>query len=196
MKKLLLTLFTTVLISLNLGAQSFQWHQSNKDNQKFITDYFWTSQNGKWNVFSWNNFDIKSEGNSIDGLLYVEYKFLKDFYIHPEVRFSGWNKNCYQLGIAYRIPFESLNIYLTPKYSYSEGGIHDFQFSINSGYENSWLYYEGYLDTNWAQSYALYTEQKAYYKLTDVFQVGLNAYIESQRCHFKSQIYFSLRIAL
>lgn len=193
MKKFIIAALAIVL-SITASAQSFQYHQgydfkSKSSAQKFIADFFWTSPNESWNVFSWNNFGVNYNGTdpgSTDAtaLLYVEYKLGKsDFYVHPEVRLNTWCENYYQIGFAYRIPFENLSIYLTPKYSYHNR--HDFQFSVNSSYENDWFYHEGYLDTDWVptrplfgekEGYAMgfWTEQKFYWKATRNFHFGVN----------------------
>ena len=211
MKKFIVVALAVVL-SITANAQSFQYHQgydfkSKTATQKFIADFFWTSENGKWNVFSWNNFGVNYDAinhGSTDAtaLLYVEYMLgNSNFYIHPEVRFNTWCENYYQFGFAYLLPFKSLSIYLTPKYSYH--GRHDFQFSINSSYENDWFYHEGYLDTDWVPepttqtiigssallssvtgstpvtakpdySMGFWTEQKFYWKATRHFHIGVN----------------------
>ena len=49
-----------MVLTVMANAQSFQYHQgydfkSKSSAQQFIADFFWTSENGKWNVFSWNS---------------------------------------------------------------------------------------------------------------------------------------------
>ena len=213
MKKLIFSLLLAFVSVFTVNAQSFELHQSYNDSKsawgqsRLIAEYFWTSENGKWNVFSWNSF---SE-NGISGLLYGEYMLGKNFYIHPEVRMNRGNFKYEditpQIGIAYLIPWENgADIYLTPKYSYNDicGSKHDLQFSVNSSYENDHVYYEGYLDTNWIDAMNIFTEQKAYYKLTKNFQIGA-AVVFNSTTYYKSekgenssliQPYLSLRVAL
>ena len=190
MKKFI-TLLVTLFAVVSLNAQSFQYHQGydfkgKATSQKFIADFFWTSPNGSWNVFSWNNFGVNYNGENpgstdATALLYVEYKLgNSNFYVHPEVRLNTWCENYYQIGFAYLLPFKDLAIYLTPKYSYH--GRHDFQCSINSSYENDWLYYEGYFDSDWVYKQPMtgenvigfFTEQKFYYKVAKNFHLGVN----------------------
>ena len=194
MKRLLIT-FAIALFAIAANAQSFQYHQgydfkSQSATQKFIVDFFWTSENGKWNVFSWNNLGVNYNATvpgSTDAtaLLYAEYKLgNSNFYLHPEVRLNTWCENYYQFGFAYLLPFENLAIYLTPKFSYHDRP--DFQFSINSSYENEWFYHEGYFDTDWIPATPLpgapdtgfcmgyWTEQKFYYKVFKNFHFGVN----------------------
>lgn len=189
MKKIILSL-VAIFAFVTMNAQSFQYHQGydfkgKASTQKFIADYFWTSPNETWNVFSWNSFDVnyasETPGSvSATALLYAEYQFGKSgFYLHPEVRFNTWCENYYQIGFAYLLPFENLAIYLTPKYSYHAR--HDFQFSVNSSYENDWFYHEGYLDTDWVPApmndgYAMgfFAEEKFYWKATQNFHFGVN----------------------
>ena len=184
MKKVIIALFFAV-ISVCVNAQSIQFHQGydfkvNSPSQKVIVDFFWT--NDSWNVFSWNNFGINYNSivpGSTDAtsLLYVEYKLgNSNFYLHPEVRLNTFCENYYQFGFAYLLPFKSVAIYLTPKYSYH--GYHDFQFSINSSYESDHFYYEGYIDTDWISpckfNVNFWAEQKFYYKVTERFHFGIN----------------------
>lgn len=187
MKKFIFT-FILVLVALMANAQSFQYHQgydvkAKASSQKFIADYFWSNEN--WNVFSWNNFGVNYNGTdpgSTDAtaLLYVERKIGNtDFYIHPEVRLNTWCENYYQFGFAYLLPLDdSFAIYLTPKYSYHNR--HDFQFSINSSYENVFFYHEGYFDTDWIPApgtkfcVGFWAEEKFYWKATENFHFGVN----------------------
>lgn len=193
MKKFIFA-FVAMFVAVVANAQSFQYHagydtKSEKGYQKFIADYYWTSADEKWNVFSWNSFDVNLDkatpgSTAATALLYVEYKLGEtDFYLHPEVRFNTADANYYQIGFAYRLPLKNVSVYLTPKYSYHKKS--DFQFSINTSYENNLVYYEGYFDTDWgnkvqvtpdAKKYAVFyfTEQKFYGKLTDRFQLGVN----------------------
>lgn len=187
MKKFIIAVTIALFASITLSAQSFQYHQgydfkSKTVSQKFIADFFWT--NDTWNVFSWNNFGVNYDSavpGSTDAtaLLYVERKLgNSNFYLHPEVRLNTWCENYYQIGFAYLLPFENLAVYLTPKYSYHDR--HDFQFSINSSFENDAVYYEGYLDTDWVPvpglDYAMgfWTEQKVYWKATERLHFGVN----------------------
>lgn len=200
MKKIF-AILSAIFIAVSVNAQSFQYHQgydfkNEVATQKFIADFFWTSENGQWNVFSWNNFGVnydsaKPGSTDATALLYVEYRIANtNFFLHPEVRLNTWCENYYQFGFAYMLPFENLAIYLTPKYSYHDR--HDFQFSINSSYENDWFYHEGYLDTDWVPqiykdsvlgievtykpdySVGFWTEQKFYWKATRHFHFGVN----------------------
>ena len=198
MKKILTSLMIAFLAIITVNAQSIEFHQSYGSSDKnspyaatrVIASYFWVSKNEKMNLFTWNSFDR----NATNTLLYTEHQIGKsNFYIHPEVRFDYWygplNDDLYdfkpQLGVAYLIPWNNgPAIYLTPKimttylkyYGWSNP---DLQFSVNSSYENDKVYYEGYIDTNWfghindsEDCIGIFTEQKAYYKLTDHFQVG------------------------
>ena len=210
MKRLLSIVFALVC-ALTISAQSFELHQSYNDDDsawsktRLLAEYFWTSENGKWNVFSWNSF---SE-SSINGLLYGEYKFIDNFYIHPEVRMNAGNYEYKtvtpQVGIAYLIPWNNgPDIYLTPKYSYNDicGAKHDLQFSINSSYETNAIYYEGYFDSNWIDALNIFTEQKAYFKVTKNFQLGAAVVFNSTTDYHGGegnahcQPYLSVRVAL
>lgn len=179
MKKIFLV-FAFIFATIIANAQSFQWHQSYDNNQKLISDYFWTSANGSWNVFSWNEFTIAGD-NTVTGrgLLYGEYKLGNtNFYVHPEVRLNT-DGNFLNLGFAYRLPFENLGIYITPQYSRHQQGwgtsyVNDVQISINSSLENNKFYYEGYFDTYWLHGISCFTEQKVYYKITNNFHLGAN----------------------
>lgn len=165
---------------------------------RVIASYFYTSKNEKMNLFTWNAFDK----NATNTLLYTEHKIGKsNFYVHPEIRFDYWHGlgegNAYdfkpQLGVSYLIPWEKgPAIYLTPKImttycNKTDDGAGtvkgwsnpDLQFSINTSYENDKVYYEGYIDTNWfghtvdaKETVGIFTEQKAYYKMTNNFQIG------------------------
>lgn len=182
MKKFIFSLVMALMTVISVNAQSFQLHQSyNDDNStwgstRFITDYFWTSPNEKVNVFSWNSFSK----NGISALLYGEYQIGKsNFYAHGEVRAQMGNFDYEtvtpEVGFAYLIPWNNgPAIYVTPKYVYNDVYFskHDIEVSINSSYENDKVYYEGYIDTNWIKGASLFTEQKAYYKLTKNFQIG------------------------
>lgn len=199
MKKFIFSLIMAFVSVLSVNAQSIEFHQSygsNSDNTPYsatrvIASYFWTSKNEKMNLFTWNAFDK----NAVNTLLYTEHQIGKsNFYVHPEVRFDYWygatNDNGYDFkpmfGFAYLIPWKNgAAIYLTPKImtSYDNMGNGwtnpDLQFSINSSYENDKVYYEGYIDTNWfghtcgaENTIGIFTEQKAYYKITNNFQLG------------------------
>lgn len=212
MKKFIITLMIAFTAILSANAQSFQLHQSyNDDNTtwgttRLISDYFWTSENGKWNVFSWNSYSQKG----ISGLLYGEYALGETgLYAHAEVRaqFGNFEYKTItpEIGLAYLIPWENgAAIYLTPKYVYNDVYFseHDFQFSVNSSYENDYLYYEGYLDTSWVKGMSIFTEQKAYYKITDNFQIGaclvgsVSKYYDFGDTFAHLQPYVSLRISL
>lgn len=209
MKRLLSIVFALVC-ALTINAQSFELHQSYNDDEsvwgktRLIAEYFWTSENNKWNVFSWNSF---SE-SGINGLLYGEYQFIRNLYAHAEVRMDKGNYEYKtitpQIGVAYLIPWKNgPDIYLTPKYSYD--GIceakHDIQFSVNSSYETDAFYYEGYLDTNWIDALNVFAEQKAYFKITKNFQLGANVVFNSTTNYKHGgeahcQPYLSVRVAL
>lgn len=210
MKKFIITL-VLALVAVASNAQSFQLHQSYDDNQsawgstRLISDYFWTSGEGRWNVFSWNSFSQ----NGISGLLYGECAIGESgLYAHAEVRTQlgnfDYNRITPELGFAYLVWAPGLSVYFTPKYVYNDVYFskHDFQFSVNSSYENDWVYYEGYLDTSWVKGFNLFTEQKVYYKLTDNFQLGLCLVANATRLYdFNEgfghlQPYVSLRVSL
>ena len=140
MKKFIFA-FVAMFMAVVANAQSFQYHagydtKSEKGYHKFIADDYWTSADEKWNVFSWNSFDVNLDNatpgsTAATALLYVEYKLGEtDFYLHPEVRFNTADANYYQIGFAYRLPLKNVSVYLTPKYSYHDKS--DFQFSIPS----------------------------------------------------------------
>ena len=219
MKKFILSFIFAFTAIFSINAQSFQIHQSYNDNKsawgstRLISDYFWVSDNGKWNVFSWNSFSQ----NGISGLLYGERQINEtNFFVHAEVRaqFGNFEYSTItpEIGFAYLIPWEGgASIYVTPKYVYNDVYFnkHDFQLSINSSYENDYVYYEGYFDTNWVKAMSFFTEQKGYYKITENFQIGvcvvadgyrakisdfLGADIISTRAHI--QPYLSLRVSL
>ena len=198
-----------LVCALTISAQSFELHQSYNDNEsawgktRLISEYFWTSENGNWNVFSWNSF---SE-NSLNALLYGEYKFIDNFYIHPEVRVNAgtfeYKTITPQIGIAYLIPWNNgPDIYLTPKYSYNDIVKNDIQFSINSSYETNAIYYEGYIDTNWIEALNVFAEQKAYFKVTKNLQIGAAVVFNSTTDYdggegiTHCQPYLSFRVAL
>lgn len=204
MKKLIITLVVT-FIGLTANAQSFELHQSYDDSKsawgqsRLLVEYFWTSENGKWNVFSWNSYSK----NGISALLYGEYQFAKNLYIHPEVRVNNGNFEYTtitpQIGLAWLIPWSGgPDIYLTPKFSHNDicASKNDFQFSINSSYESTHFYYEGYIDTNWIKEVSLFAEQKAYYKFTKNLQLGLAAVVTSVPGQTHCQPYITARVAL
>lgn len=170
---------------------------------RVIASYFWTSKNEKMNLFTWNAFDR----NATNTLLYTEHQIGKsNFYVHPEVRFDYWygygTCSAYdfkpQLGFAYLIPWENgPAIFLTPKIMTTYANKNDagagtvkgwtnpdLQFSVNTSYENDKVYYEGYIDTNWfghtagaVKTIGLFAEQKAYYKITEHFQLGASVVV-------------------
>lgn len=200
MKKLFFILVTLVA-SLAVNAQSIQLHQSYNDNKstwgntRLIVDFFWSNDN--INVFSWNT----GNETGMSNLLYAEFKVAKNLYIHPEIR-TQFNKFSYnsctpQIGIAYRLPINSVDVYLTPKYSHNDiyAAKDDIQVSVNSSYDSNKVYYEGYLDTNYINDFNLFAEQKAYYKITDNFQIGGCAVV-SYGNEFHVQPYASLRVQL
>ena len=198
MKKFICSFVMALMTVLSVNAQSIEFHQSygsDDDNTPYaatrvIASYFWTSKNEKMNLFTWNAFDR----NATNTLLYTEHQIGKsNFYVHPEIRLDYWygaeNSNSYDfktmIGFAYLIPWNNgPAIYLTPKimttYDKQEKWTNpDLQFSINTSYENDNVYYEGYIDTNWfghtngsVNTVGIFTEQKAYYKMTDHFQIG------------------------
>ena len=194
-----------MVYSLAIGAQSFELHQSYNDSKsawgktRLLVEYFWTSEDSKWNVFSWNSF---SE-TGISGLLYGEYKLGGNFYVHPEVRVNNGNFKYTtitpQIGIAWLIPWSGgPDVYLTPKFSHNDicASKNDFQFSINSSFETNHFYYEGYLDTNWIKEVSLFTEQKAFYKITKEIQFGLAAVFNASKENTHIQPYITARVAL
>lgn len=218
MKKIILTL-VVAFSAIVMNAQSFELHQSYNDENaawgstRLISEYFYTNDSESVNVFSWNSFSQ----NGISGLLYAEYCVGANIFLHGEVRaqFGNFEYKAItpEIGLAYLLPIpcEGLGIYLTPKYVYNDVYFskHDFQFSINSAYENDYIYYEGYFDSNWVNGISFFTEQKAYYKITPAFQLGLafvadgfrtkvldfmGADIISTRAHI--QPYLTLRVAL
>ena len=204
MKKLIV-LLSVMVYSLTIGAQSFELHQTYKDSKsewgktRLLVEYFWTSEDGNWNVFSWNNF---SE-NGLSGLLYGEYKVRGNLYIHPEIRVNNgtfeYTTITPQLGIAWLIPWSGgPDIYLTPKFSHNDicASKNDFQFSVNSSYETDHFYYEGYIDTNWIKEASLFAEQKAYYKITRNLQIGAAAVVSAVPGQTHCQPYISARVAL
>lgn len=219
MKKFITSIILALVAVMSLNAQSFQWHQSypsddGMPNQKYIADYFWTSANGKFNVFSWNEFQVaKDDFVAGTALLYGEYQLGKsNFYLHEEVRLFTHSNNFYMTGFAYLLPFknQNLGVYLTPMYAWH--GFHDFQFSINSSYDSEKFYYEGFFDSNWiGKEYTLdgltpvektviapscYTEQKFYYKLNEMFQVGTNLAFAASSAGVVFRPYLVLRVQL
>ena len=212
MKKFIFTIILAV-ISLGLNAQSFQWHQSYKaddgmPNQKYIADYYWVSQNEKFNVFSWNEFQV-AKGDFVAGtaLLYGEYMLGNtNLYLHEEVRLFTHAHNFYMTGLAYKIPFknQNLGVFLTPMYAWH--GYSDFQFSINSSYDSQYFYYEGFFDSNWVGldfftgesvfEPSCYTEQKFYYKINEMFNIGTNLTFAASQYGVTFRPYLVLRIQL
>lgn len=219
MKKFIFGVVMAFMTVLSVNAQSIEFHQSYGSNDvnapyaatRVIGSYFWVSKNEKMNLFTWNAFDR----NATNTLLYTEHRIGKsNFYVHPEVRFDYWygslNSNVYDfkpmVGIAYLIPWSNgPAIYLTPKImttydSNSENWSKaDLQFSINSSYENDKVYYEGYIDTNWFNDGvhpSLFTEQKAYYKMTDRFNVGASVVVTADEHNSFVQPYFSVKVNL
>lgn len=198
MKKFIFGLVMAFISVLSVSAQSIEFHQSyapKSDNAPYaatrvIASHFWTSKNEKMNLFTWNAIDR----NATNTVLYTEHQIGKsNFYVHPEVRFDYWygceNSNSYDfkpmVGVAYLLPIKNgPAIYVTPKVmttydNVSDGWTNpDLQVSINSSYENDKVYYEGYIDTNWIKNegersnVGVFAEQKAYYKMTDKFQIG------------------------
>lgn len=186
MKKLT-ALVLLLFIGFNtLKAQSFSYHQgfdfkSNVTTQKFLADFFWSDNT--WNVFSWNNFNV-NYGSAAPGaldataLLYVERRIgTSNFFVHPEVRFNTMSENYYQFGFSYLLPFNTLGVYLTLKYSYHAR--HDVQFSINSSYDVNRFYHEGYFDIDCVSPtpeymMSFFAEEKFYWKATDNIHLGVN----------------------
>lgn len=200
MKKYVLTLVAFVAALLSAGAQSVEFHQSygsDKCNAPYlatrvIASYFYTNDDESLNLFTWNAFDR----NNANTLLYTEHRLgNSNFLFHPEIRldymYGPLNENAYDInpmiGLSYEIVFNNgLSVYLTPKAmmtydNHLKWSNPDMQFSINSSYEGGQVYYEGYIDTNWfghangfseSNTIGLFTEQKAYYKMTDTFQIG------------------------
>lgn len=210
MKKLVLSIFVALTSVISTSAQSIELHQSYGSDSpnapylatRIIASYFWSNE--KMNFFTWNSFDR----GATNTLLYTEHQIGKsNFYIHPEVRFDYWygpdNDNAYdtkpQIGLSYLIP--GTGIYLTPKATITYDKITgwsnpDLQFSINSSYDNSKIYYEGYIDTEWFNGVGLFTEQKAYYKMTDKFQIGASVVVSVGKDIFFAQPYFSIKTNL
>lgn len=228
MKKFIFSLIMAFVSVLSVNAQSIEFHQSygsDSDNTPYgatrvIASYFYTSKNEKMNLFTWNSFDR----NATNTLIYTEHQIGKsNFYVHPEVRFDYWygatNSNSYdfkpQLGVAYLIPWKKgPAVYLTPKImtTYDNMGNGwtnpDLQFSVNTSYENDKVYYEGYIDTNWfghtngsESIVGLFSEQKAYYKMTDHFQIGGSVVVAAGKLAPTTeggfvQPYLSFRVAM
>lgn len=221
MKKFIFSLVMALMTVISVNAQSIEFHQSYGSTSdlapyaatRVIGSYFWVSKNEKMNLFTWNAFDR----NAVNTLLYTEHQIgNSNFYVHPEIRFDYWygseNSNAYDfkpmLGISYLIPWNNgPAIYLTPKvmttYNYVEGYSGwtdaDLQFSINSSYENDNVYYEGYIDTNWFNHGchpSLFTEQKAYYKMTDKFNIGAAVVFTADENNAFAQPYFSVKVNL
>lgn len=195
MKKIIFSLIAVFLSVLSVKAQSIEFHQSyGSDNHnapytatRVIVSHFFTSKDEKMNLFTWNSFDR----NATNTLLYTEHKLgKKNFYFHPEVRFDYWygsnNSNSFDfkpmVGFSYLIVKNGVAIYLTPKIMMTYDNVNkwtdpNFQFSINTSYENDKFYYEGYVDASVNSEHSngkvdLFYEQKAYYKLTDKLQIG------------------------
>lgn len=219
MKNFICTIFMAFFAALAVNAQSIEFHQSYAtDNanapyaaSRVIGSYFWVSPNEKHNLFTWNAFDR----NATNTLLYTEHQIGKsNFYIHPEVRFDYWygatNSNTYDfkpmLGFSYLIPWKNgAAIYLTPKVMTTYDNVSngwskaDLQFSVNSSYENDKAYYEGYIDTNWFNdgvNPSIFTEQKAYYKMTKNFHIGGSVVFTADKNNAFAQPYLSCRVAL
>lgn len=211
MKKFI-TVLVLCLSCFVMKAQSFELHQSYNDDKsawgmtRLISEYFYTSESGDVNVFSWNSFSQ----NGISALLYGEYLLGSNIFIHGEVRaqFGNFEYKTItpEIGFAYLLPIpcDGLGIYLTPKYVYNDVYLskHDFEFSINSSYEDDMFYYEGYFDSNWVKGVSFFTEQKVYYKFTPNFQLGFALVangskeygVDEGTAHI--QPYVSLRVAL
>ena len=211
MKKFIIALvlaFTTMIVN----AQSFELHQSYNDKNtawgttRLLAEYFYTNESGSVNVFSWNSFSQ----TGISALLYAEYLLGSGIFLHGEVRAQFGNFEYKtatpEVGIAYLLPIPcgGLGIYLTPKYVYNDVYLskNDFEFSINSSYENAYVYYEGYLDSNYVGGFNLFTEQKVYYKLTPHFQLGISAVANATKLYNDTpgqghiQPYITARIGL
>lgn len=218
MKKFIFGLVMAFMAVLSVNAQSIEFHQSYGSKSevapysatRVIGSYFWVSKNEKMNLFTWNAFDR----NATNTLLYTEHQIGKsNFYIHPEVRFDYWygatNDNAYDfkpmIGFSYLIPWKNgAAIYLTPKVmttydSNDKWSKPDLQFSVNSSYENDKVYYEGYIDTNWFNDGvhpSIFTEQKAYYKMTDHFHIGGSVVFTADEHNAFAQPYLSVRVAM
>ena len=234
MKKVILSIVFALIAVLSINAQSIEFHQSydsKSDNAAYkptrvIGSYFWTSPDESMNVFSWNSFDR----NGVGTLLYFEKSINNsNWFIHPEIRFDysydGSESKGYdikpQIGVAYLIPWTSgPQIYLTPKVMMMWDDANrwskpDFQFSINSSYESSKVYYEGYIDMNTFNlgrhdhnvskgSFSVFAEEKGYYKLNDKIGVGACVVFSSNTPYGQSdsdgfafcQPYLSFRIAM
>lgn len=193
MKKFILTIVFVLATLLSVNAQSIQIMQSyNTNDSKFtksgytstrvLVDYFYTSDNGKWNVYSWNSFDTGINANL---LLYAEREIGNtNLYGHLETRFNSYTNGqimngSVQAGFSYQIPWENgASISLVPQYcgGYmvgTKGWGNDFMFSINSSYDGKHVYYEGYYDSWYVHGFNCFTEQSVYYKIAERFQVGL-----------------------
>lgn len=218
MKKFIFSLVMAFISVLSVSAQSIEFHQSygsNSENAPYaatrvIASHFWTNEKDNMNLFTWNAFDR----NATNTLLYTEHRIGKsNFYVHPEVRFDYWygpsNSNAYDfkpmVGFAYLIPWEKgPAIYLTPKImttydSNDKWSNPDLQFSVNTSYENGRCYYEGYIDTNWFNHGchpSIFTEQKAYYKVDETFQIGGAVVFSADENHAFAQPYLSLKVSL
>ena len=213
------------IANISVSAQSIELHQSygtDSENAPYaatrvIGSYFWSTCEGDMNLFSWNAFDR----NAANTVLYTEHQIGKsNWFVHPEIRFDYWygplNSNDFDfkpmLGVAYLIPMHgNLCVYLTPKIMttydkfYGEWTNPDLQFSVNTSFENDYVYYEGYIDTNWfghtfgsVKTIGMFTEQKGYFKMAEHFQIGLSLVMSAGKLScdtkgFFAQPYISFR---
>ena len=187
MKKIF-TILACLVVAAAVNAQSIQWHQSYDGNQKFVTDFFWN--NDDFNVFSYNEFTVTNNQAVGYSIVYGECRIAKSHFLtHLEGRFRTVSfpttdvptamycpdNNLINVGFAYELCLGGHWVFsLTPMYRYDFGNGHNWQFSINSSADYEKFYYEGYLDTWGPKSFNLCTEQKFYYKITPIFQLGVN----------------------
>lgn len=189
MKKILTIIAIFVMAAAaTVNAQSVQWHQSYDGNQKFVADYFWVSDTGAFQVFSYNEFTVTNNQAVGYGIIYGEYRIHNHILGHLESRFRTasfpytdvptamyWpDHNMVNAGFAYELCLGNFVFNLTPMYRYDFGSGHNWQFSINSSADFDHIYYEGYLDTWGPTTFNLCTEQKVYYKFTPNFNLGVN----------------------
>ena len=179
------------LIAATSFAQSFQWHQSYDNNQKFVADFYYGGD--KYNLYSYNEFTVLDNQAYGFAVAYGEYKIGEsNFYIHPEVRFRigsdpaiggfksaiyPYGTNMTNIGFAYMLNIGDFTTFVTPMYRYDFGSGSNWQLSFNSSMELGRLYYESYIDFWGPSSFNFCTEQKFYWMFNEVFALGVNAMV-------------------
>lgn len=177
MKKIVF-IATMIVAAMTATAQSIQLH-SCTDQTKVVADYNYMSDG--WQAFFYTESDIRTMSYTYTQM-FVERRIAGGLNAHAEVRLFTPNfGNVYIGGLGYSIGGENWFIEAEGLYRYDTG--HDWQFTIVGGYENKWLYYEGYVDFWGIEIVQWFSENKFYWKATDHFQLGINILTDYKTIH-------------